>query len=236
MKTTFETKDTAIEKPIDVDLKGGKVVVAGSTMGIEDLDKDIIREDAWDKTIQERGPEGSKLVAKLVDHNPSVLTMYGKPSELYVKNNQLVAVTPVLKTTLGNDILKMYEAGVLNQQSVGFSTLLDEVDRNTGIRVIKQAKLYEISAVLWGANPITPMLDIIKGMEPEYALKTLKTREDVFIKEVKNGSYSDETFILLELQLKHIQQAIADFCAKTKPVENKNLETQIQKFLSSTSK
>jgi HK97 family phage prohead protease len=215
MKTLFEIKDTKADiAPLDVDLVGGVVKVVGSTMDIEDCDSDIIDSGAWNKTISERGPVGSKLVCNLIDHHASVAKMYGKPSELYVENNQLISVTPILKTSLGMDLLKMYEAGIINQQSVGFSTIRDEMNQETGVRIIKEAKLYEISAVLWGANSVTPTLDFIKDMDGELAFKTLKGREEKLTKELKNGTYTDETFILLEIELKQLQQAITEFNAK----------------------
>lgn len=235
MKTTFEVKNTSTDNPpLDVDLVGGVVKVVGSTMGIVDYDEDIVAIDAWNKTIPERGPNGTKLICNLVDHTASVLKMYGKPSELFVQGNQLVSVTPIVKTSLGMDILKMYDAGLINQQSCGFSTMRDEMNVGTGIRTIKEAKLYEISAVLWGANPITPTLDLMKGLEAEIATKTLKTREQLLMKELRGGTYTDDTFVLMEIELKQLQQAIAQFVATTQPEENKNLEEGIQKFLSST--
>ncbi len=236
MKTLFETKDTKNIKPLDVDVVGGVVKIVGSTMDIPDLDEDIIEASAWNKTIMERGPAGSKLVANLIDHHASISKMYGKPSELYVENSQLIAVVPVLKTTLGMDLLKMYEAGIINQQSVGFSTIRDEMNNDTGVRTIKEAKLYEISAVLWGANPITPTLEFIKDMEAEIAFKTLKGREEILSKSLKTGTISDDTCLLLEIELKQLQQAIAAFSNVIESKENKNLRIQLENLLNLTSK
>ncbi len=142
MKTTFEVKNTSTSNaPIDVDLIGGTVTVVGNTMGMVDYDKDIVDRVAWNKTIPERGPMGSKLICNLVDHHASITKMYGKPKELYVRGDELISVTPIVKTSLGMDILKMYDAGLINQQSVGFAVMKDEWNKDTGIRTIKEAKL-----------------------------------------------------------------------------------------------
>ncbi len=53
-----------------------------------------------------------------------------------------------------NDAIKLYEAGLINQHSIGFSTLKSDVNQKTGVRTITELKLYEGSAVLWGANPV----------------------------------------------------------------------------------
>ncbi len=69
-----------------------------------------------------------------------------------------VAVTDLIETECGEDAIKLYEAGLINQHSIGFSTLKSDVNQKTGVRTITELKLYEGSAVLWGANPETPTL------------------------------------------------------------------------------
>ena len=54
----------------------------------------------------------------------------------------------------------MSGAGCINQHSIGFSTVVDEYDKANNVRTIKEVILYEGSAVLWGANDLTPTLDV----------------------------------------------------------------------------
>jgi hypothetical protein len=132
----------------------------------------------------------------------------GKPKELYVEGDALIAVTEVIETEMGEDMLKLYEAGLINQHSIGFSTIKSELDNSTGIRTITELMLYEGSAVLWAANPETPTISIYKGMEPEVVKETLNGRLEKLIKAFKHGTFTDETFSLLEIEIKQIQTAI----------------------------
>jgi HK97 family phage prohead protease len=173
-----------------------------------DLDNDIISPAAFTKTINERGPQGKNLIWSLVDHRTSMKYALGKPKELYVEGDALIAVTEVIETEMGEDMLKLYEAGLINQHSIGFSTIKSEMDNSTGIRTITELMLYEGSAVLWAANPETPTISIYKGMDAEVVKETLNGRLEKLIKAFKHGTFTDETFSLLEIEIKQIQTAI----------------------------
>jgi hypothetical protein len=70
--------------------------------------------------------------------------------------------------------------------------------------------LYEGSAVLWAANPETPTISIYKGMEPEIVKETLNGRLEKLLKAFKHGTFTDDTFSLLEIEIKQIQTAISE--------------------------
>jgi HK97 family phage prohead protease len=192
----------------DVDKESRKVKAVWARMSNVDLDNDIISPAAFTKTINERGPQGKNLIWSLVDHKTSMKYALGKPKELYVEGDALIAVTEVIETEMGEDMLKLYEAGLINQHSIGFSTIKSEMDNSTGIRTITELMLYEGSAVLWAANPETPTISIYKGMEPEIVKETLNGRLEKLIKAFKHGTFTDETFSLLEIEIKQIQTAI----------------------------
>lgn len=194
----------------DVDKESRKVKAVWARMSNVDLDNDIISPAAFTKTINERGPQGKNLIWSLVDHKTSMKYALGKPKELYVEGDALIAVTEVIETEMGEDMLKLYEAGLINQHSIGFSTIKSEMDNSTGIRTITELMLYEGSAVLWAANPETPTISIYKGMEPEVVKETLNGRLEKLIKAFKHGTFTDETFSLLEIEIKQIQTAISD--------------------------
>jgi HK97 family phage prohead protease len=192
----------------DVDKESRKVKAVWARMSNVDLDNDIISPAAFTKTINERGPQGKNLIWSLVDHKTSMKYALGKPKELYVEGDALIAITEVIETEMGEDMLKLYEAGLINQHSIGFSTIKSEMDNSTGIRTITELMLYEGSAVLWAANPETPTISIYKGMEPEVVKETLNGRLEKLIKAFKHGTFTDETFSLLEIEIKQIQTAI----------------------------
>jgi hypothetical protein len=192
----------------DVDKESRKVKAVWARMSNVDLDNDIISPAAFTRTITARGPQGKNLIWSLVDHKTSMKYALGKPKELYVEGDALIAVTEVIETEMGEDMLKLYEANLINQHSIGFSTIKSEMDNSTGIRTITELMLYEGSAVLWAANPETPTISIYKGMDAEVVKETLNGILEKLIKAFKHGTFTDETFSLLEIEIKQIQTAI----------------------------
>ena len=67
-----------------------------------------------------------------------------------------------------------------------------------GIRTIKEIKLWEGSAVTLGANSATPFL----GFKSE--LKHLQDKQSKILKALKDGTFTDDTFIMLEYALKQL--------------------------------
>ncbi len=188
---------------LDIEPETRTVKACWSRIGNVDLDNDIIVAEAFTKTIKERGPKGKNMIWSLVDHKADMAHTLGKPKELYIEGDMLVAVTDLIETECGEDAIKLYEAGLINQHSIGFSTLKSDVDPKTGIRTITELKLYEGSAVLWGANPETPTLGF-KG-EFKETKENLSLRLENLIKAFRGGSFTDDTFALMEIQIKQIQ-------------------------------
>jgi HK97 family phage prohead protease len=206
--------------PVDVDTTGRKVKVVISEMGSTDSDNDIIDHGAYDRTLNARGPKGANLIWHLTDHNPSIKTAIGKFSELYVDKNQLIGITDIPNTSWGNDVLELYKTGHINQHSVGFSTVKAEASKEDGgPRVIKEIKLYEGSAVLWGANPNTPTLEAGKGEIKDLVPEVIKEL-DLLMRGLKNGRYTDDTFELIEIRIKQLQDKFLNLVPSTLPVGN----------------
>lgn len=213
----YQVKNVA-DSVKDVSESTRKVKVAISHTGSLDLDNDVIDPNAFAKTISERGPSGSNLIWHLTDHNPSLKSAVGKFKELYMEGGYLVGVTEIPNTTWGNDVLEFYKSGHINQHSIGFRTIKRE-PVNAGTpqehNLIKEVLLYEGSAVLWGANPNTPTLG--KGLTKEDEAKELSGEMEMLVKSLRNGSYTDNAFELIETRLKQIQQRISELT--TQPVQ-----------------
>lgn len=196
----FQSKDIA-NGIMDVDTTTRRVKAVWSRMNNVDLDNDIIVPEAFTKTLMERGPAGKNLVWSLVDHKADMANVIGKPEELYVEGDMLVAVTPIVETEKGTDMLKLYDAGLVNQHSIGFSTIKsDWQNEKQDVRVIKEVKLYEGSAVLWGANPETPTISVKSQTKED-----LNNRLERLLKAFRGGKFTDDTFALMEIQIKNIQ-------------------------------
>jgi HK97 family phage prohead protease len=203
---TFQSKDIIVGKQdtnynvLDVDSSQRRVKAVWARCGNIDLDNDIIVPEAFTKTIKERGPAGKNLVWSLVDHCTEMEAVIGKPEQLYIEGDMLIAITPIVDTEQGENMIKMYDAGLINQHSIGFSTLQSNVDKK-GIRTITELKLYEGSAVLWAANPETPTLDVKSEVKKEDLVDRLEKLSKAF----KSGRFTDETFALIEIEIKKIQ-------------------------------
>lgn len=234
----FEIK-TLDASVLDVDDKTRRVKTAWNKAGILDSDKDIIEKTAFDKTIKERGPKAKNLIWHLTDHRPSLKDAVGKPTEIMMEGDYLVAVTDIPETTWGNDVLEFYKSGTINQHSIGFSTVKREVfnddDWNKRYTVIKEVQLYEGSCVLWGANEYTPTLSVGKSLTKEDAEKEfLKIQKELnsFAKLFKSGHLSDQSFELIEIrmanltdQLQHIFEEITQPAPKAvEPIKESLLD------------
>ena len=208
-KNVIVEKDDIGYSIMDIDSEQRRVKAVWARCGNIDLDNDIIVPEAFTKTIKERGPEGKNLVWSLVDHCADMNNVIGKPEQLYVEGDMLIAITPIVETEKGEDIIKMYEAGLINQHSIGFSTIKSNVDKN-GVRTITELKLYEGSAVLWGANPETPTLGFKGEMGAKDKKEELGNRLEKLLKAFKGGRFTDETFSLLEIEIKRIQSELLE--------------------------
>ncbi len=231
----LEYKGTSEMPVMDVDATSRCVKVAFSCIGNVDLDSDIIEPGSFDKTWSERGPAGKNLIWHVVDHSTSVKSILGKPKELGYMGNYAFGITPMVKTDLGNDVLKMYQDGLMNQHSFAYTVPKGRSEMKGDVRHIKEVMQYEYTTVLWGANPETPMLDLVKSLGFEKAKETLNGRLERLLKGYRHGTYTDETFSLLELEIKQIQQQISDISTHAAeqapaPDELKELLNEINNF------
>ena len=195
-----ELKYLGIKSEIkDVDLKTRKISAYVSSFHNKDHDGDIILPGAFSKSINERGPSGSNQIMFLAQHDS--WRPLGKPEVLLEDAKGLYAESKIVNTSYGDDYIKLYEAGIINEHSIGFSIIKANEDREN-TRAITEVKLYEFSAVTWGANEQTPFL----GWKSYDAIE-LNDLQKRIIKELKTGTLTDDTFVQLELSLSQIVKA-----------------------------
>lgn len=154
----------------------------------------IFYRNSFDKTIRERGKKGTDEILTLFNHDAGYYWLpIGKPSELYMDGVDLVHGTEFLDTPQNNDILTLIENGVLNQHSIGFQLVKDKYryEEQTDILHIFEAKLWEGSIVLWGANSKTPVLSINAANEIL----------EVCTNALKIGTLRDETYMFFQNSL-----------------------------------
>lgn len=112
----------------------------------KDSHGDIIEPNAFAKTIQERGHR----VKVLWQHD--MFTPIGKAIHLEEDNHGLFVRAKISETEEGKKAMTLIKDGVIDELSIGYSVIKDEYDNETGIRHLKELKLYEFSPVTFASN------------------------------------------------------------------------------------
>lgn len=193
----FITKRSGILKDVDIERR----MIEGyySVFDYKDSDGDVMLPGCYTKTIKENGPNGKNRIMHLYQHDP--LTVLGKPQVLMEDEKGLYFRTAISDTQLGTDVLKLYRDGVLKEHSVGINFVNREYDTNEDAYLVNEVKMWEGSTVTWGANDMA-LGGIAKGSQKDQ-VEQYKT----LIKAFDNGDYADETFQLIEMHIKNLEQA-----------------------------
>ena len=190
---------TIHESVKDLDNKGRTVTGYFSAFDNVDADGDVIVKGAFSRTLRERGPQGKNRIMHLWQHDP--YRPIGKPSVLQEDDKGLYFETYLHDTTLGNDTLKLYEAGIINEHSIGFR-VVGEPEERDGVSYLKEIMLWEGSSVTWGANEETPAAGV-KALFTDDT--TLQAEIDRIQKFLRKGDVTDDTFHMLEYKLEQLK-------------------------------
>jgi phage head maturation protease len=189
-------------KALDVDVSKRSVKIAIAEMESIDRDGDVFDKSAFDKTIAERGPNGSNEIWHLVNHERKLESSLGKFQKLYKEGKYIVGENSYRDMFLWKEVAwPLYERGDITQHSVGFSTL--NQTKASDHNVITQVALWEGSAVLWGANPNTPTFEVVKSFL-EQKKETAIDYMAWVIKKLKEGKYTGENESLLINELQEV--------------------------------
>lgn len=193
----FITKRSGVLKDIDMDRR----MIEGyySVFDYKDSDGDIIMPGAYTKTIKENGPNGRNRIMHLYQHDP--LTVLGKPSMLVEDEKGLYFRTTITDTELGTDVLKLYRDGVLTEHSVGINFVRRDYSNEDEAYIVNEVKMWEGSTVTWGANEMA-LGGMAKGSNKDQ-IEQYKTLSKAFY----SGDYTDETFQLIEMHIKNLEEA-----------------------------
>lgn len=208
-------KKSIVGEVKDLDLK--KRVVTGylSAFGNKDHVGDIVVKGAFTKSLAERKDQ----IFFLNQHNWD--QPHGKFNTLQEDAKGLYFESmPLVDTTYSSDLLKLYDAGIINEHSIGYTTVQDEVKSDS--RLLKELKLYEGSNVTLGANPETPFMGMKAGT------KRASDQVKRIMKMLRNGDLTDDTFSLLEIALKQYETELINLGKKSvEPSENTQQEPSI---------
>jgi len=195
----------------DVDLQGRKAKFYLSAFDVKDSDNDIMRAGTFTKSIQERGVDslGNRRIAHLRNHNWD--NQIGKFTELYEDSKGLVGVSELGRSTKGEDALRDYQDGIIREHSIGFNYIKGKIEKQTNdtngeFFNITEVKLWEGSAVTFGANELTPVLDVAKGLDYNAILTKIQTLSESLNTAIKNGKGTDERLENIELMFAQLMQ------------------------------
>lgn len=207
-KSIYEKKVFNL-KALDVDTSTRQVKVAIAEMESIDHDKDVIVPQAVERTIKNKGPKGSNEIWHLLDHTPNSFSALSKFKELYVEGKYLVGVSEYKDSFAWREVAwPLYESGDFTQHSIGFRTVKSA--RKDGYREIQEIELYEGSAVLWGANPNTPTMQVTKSMTFQEKQDDLHSKMERLLKFIHSAHDFEEKKSLIEIEFKQIQQLLSE--------------------------
>lgn len=197
----------------DIDEGSRKVKGYFASFDTLDSDKDVIRKGAFAKSIQEKGVDstGNRKIQHLRNHDWE--QQIGKILELKEDNTGLYFVSQLGRSSKGEDALLDYQDGILREHSIGFNYVQDKIKHvaestlsEGGHFEVLEVKLWEGSAVTFGANSLTPVIDVAKGLDYELTFKKLTDLSERFNSAIKNGKGTDERLENIEAMFKQIQQ------------------------------
>ena len=212
----------------DIDNKLGIVKGYGSVFGNVDSDNDIVQRGAYSRTIKNNGSR----VKYLYQHD--ITKPIGKIKELEEDEYGLKFVAEIPKTTFGTEVLELLKYGVIEENSVGMQ-VLDRENREDGVRVITEAKLYEISAVTLAANDQAKILDVKSKHDKLDFINKKFNRLNEFIKNA--DGVTDELAYAVEYELevlKSLTQIARSNVHQSEPIarEESHLEAKEDKTTS----
>lgn len=216
----------------DLSLGKREVAIYLSTFGVIDSDEDMIVKGAFEKSIKERGPESdsNRKIAYLRYHDWQ--HPIGKFLSLEEDDRGLFAVAKLSTSTKGEDALRDYEDEVILEHSIGFQYIGDKIkwveeERGKGYYRIEEVKLYEGSAVTFGANEYTEVVSVGKSENKIEVVEKLSKEIDIVTKALINGRGTDERLYNLEMKLKYLNSRLIDL-ATTDFVNHSKTEQVMQ--------
>ena len=226
----------------DLDLKAREVAIYLSKFDIIDSDNDLIVKGAFKKSIKERGVESStnRKIAYLRHHDWQ--HQIGKFTHIEEDKKGLFAVGKLGTSTKGEDAFRDYEEGIINEHSIGFQYIEDGIKfiedssmEKGGYYQVDEVKLFEGSAVTFGANEHTDVLSVSKGANKEDVIKNITKQIDVVTRAIINGRGTDERLFDLEMKLKYLNSrlidlAITDFGINSSDIKDVQLISKGQSF------
>lgn len=226
-------------KTLDIDTSQRQVKVAIAEMETIDRDNEVFDTKAFNKTIKENGPTGTNEIWHLLDHDSKSFSALSKFKEVGIDGKYLYGVSQYKDSFAWREVAwPLYENGDFNQHSVGF-TSLEKVKHKDGHSIITSARVWEGSAVLWGAQPNTPVMGITKAIKDLFDDAEMSTAELIeynlgrIIKRIQDEKYTEINKNLLTIDLMRLQtmyKTTSPVIETTKPDFGKQIKEAFASF------
>ena len=147
--STFRGRSGSV-MPLDVKAVGddGEFEGYGSVFGVADQGRDIVVAGAFSRSLARRPAARIKMLWQHDTH--TVIGTWSEVAEdakgLFVRGKLLTEVQAA------RECYALMKAGAIDGLSIGYRTVNDEYDRESGIRTISEAELYEVSVVTMPMN------------------------------------------------------------------------------------
>lgn len=128
----------------------------GSVFGNVDSYGDIVAKGAFSDSLKAHSEKGT-APAMLWQHNPD--WPIGKWTEIREDDRGLYLKGEFADTQQGRDTRALARMGAITGMSIGFMTKGADMDRESGVRTIKQADLWEVSLVTFPANDAARVIE-----------------------------------------------------------------------------
>lgn len=201
----------------DISLEKREVAMYLSSFGNIDSDSDMLVKGCFRKSLLERGCDSpsNRKIAYLRYHNWEM--PIGKFVKLEEDDFGLFAVARCGNSTIGNDALMDYQDGVIREHSIGFKYIEDKIKwiedatmENGGYYMVSEVALWEGSVVTFGANELTPVVQVSKGENKIDVIHDISKELDIVFKSLANGKGSDERLYQLEMRHKFLTSQLQE--------------------------
>lgn len=184
----------------------GYVEGYASVFGVIDEDGEVVDKGAFKKTTRERVP---KNAVKFVDFHNSLTSseeILGVVEEAEEDEHGLWFKARLSKTERAQNVRTKIKEGILDSLSIGYDVIDDEMDREDGVRHLKELRLWEVSVVSWGANPEASVTQV-KQPTGKQVLSVLENYKH----ELKEGRVlSQSNYSRIQSNVESIREAAQD--------------------------
>ena len=141
----------------------------------KDKVSDILLKGCFSKSIEERGPQSTANDKIILLWQHDQREPLGRIMELKEDDRGLYFEAVIDEIELGDRAIKQLESGTLNQFSIGFNYVWENVeyDSERDAYIVKEVKLHEISVVSIGCNGLTEYLGLKSDEDFDQAYKEL---------------------------------------------------------------